>query len=107
MLSLHSLLSVCPCRQFSTACRPPVLSVSPCRALVDERLTVQVENLPPGLPVTIRSLLRSEDDHYWEAYGYYVSNHRGAVSGRFCSVTPLHFGEERIKRHLVPLCSYR
>lgn len=74
---------MCPCRQSSIACRPPVLSVSPRRALVDEKVTVLVENLPPGLPVTIRSLHWSEDDHYWEAYGHYISNHRGAVSGGF------------------------
>lgn len=83
---LLSILSVCPCRQSSTVCRPPVLSVSPRRTLVDEKLTVLVENLRPGLPVTLRSLHRSEDDHYWEAYGHYVSNHRGAVSGGICFV---------------------
>ncbi|XP_075886496.1 acyl-coenzyme A thioesterase 1-like [Nelusetta ayraudi] len=77
---LLSVLSVCPCRPSSTVCRPPVLSVSPRRALVDEKLTVLVENLRPGLPVTLRSLHLSEDEHYWEAYGHYISNHRGAVS---------------------------
>lgn len=93
---LLSVLSVCPRRQSSTVCRPPVLSVSPRRALVDERLMVLVENLRPGLPVTLRSLHRSEDEHYWEAYGHYISNHRGAVSAGICSVALKNFGGERI-----------
>ncbi|KAM6895755.1 peroxisomal succinyl-coenzyme A thioesterase-like [Xenentodon cancila] len=59
---------------------PPILSVHPCRALVDETFSVVVENLPPGCPVTIRSLHQSEDKDFWEAYGHYVSNHRGTVS---------------------------
>ncbi|TMS03064.1 Acyl-coenzyme A thioesterase 4 [Larimichthys crocea] len=59
---------------------PPVLSVHPSRSLVDEKLKVLVENLPPGSPVTLHSLHRSEDEHYWEAYGHYVSDHRGIVS---------------------------
>uniref|UniRef100_A0A3Q0RWW4 Acyl-CoA thioesterase 17 n=1 Tax=Amphilophus citrinellus TaxID=61819 RepID=A0A3Q0RWW4_AMPCI len=59
---------------------PPILSVTPNRALVDEKFKVLVENLPPGCPVTVRSLHRSEDEDDWEAYGHYVSDHRGIVS---------------------------
>ncbi|XP_071357761.1 bile acid-CoA:amino acid N-acyltransferase-like isoform X2 [Trachinotus anak] len=59
---------------------PPILSVLPTRALVDETFQVQVENLPPGSPVTLHSLHLSEDQHYWEAYGYYFSNYQGTVS---------------------------
>ncbi|KAM4523915.1 peroxisomal succinyl-coenzyme A thioesterase-like [Fundulus diaphanus] len=59
---------------------PPILSVRPSRALVDEPLEVSVENLPPGCPVTIRSLHRSEDGDDWEACGRYVSDHSGKVS---------------------------
>uniref|UniRef100_A0A3B3HJ17 Acyl-CoA thioesterase 16 n=1 Tax=Oryzias latipes TaxID=8090 RepID=A0A3B3HJ17_ORYLA len=59
---------------------PPLLSVRPSRALVDEKFSVLVENLPPGCPVTIRSLYQSEDKDFWEAYGHYVSNHKGTVS---------------------------
>lgn len=60
---------------------PPILSVTPSRALVDEKFKVLVENLPPGCPVTVRSLHHSEDKHDWEAYGHYVSDHSGVVSG--------------------------
>lgn len=60
---------------------PPILSVTPSRALVDEKFKVLVENLPPGYPVTVRSLHNSEDKHDWEAYGHYVSDHSGVVSG--------------------------
>ncbi|XP_037616541.1 peroxisomal succinyl-coenzyme A thioesterase-like isoform X1 [Sebastes umbrosus] len=59
---------------------PPILSVAPSRALVDEKFKVVVENLPPGSPVTLHSLHHSEDKDYWEAYGHYISDHRGTVS---------------------------
>ncbi|CAB1421780.1 unnamed protein product [Pleuronectes platessa] len=59
---------------------PPIVSVAPSRALMDETFTVLVENLPPGSPVTVRALHHSEDRDYWEAYGHYVSCHRGTVS---------------------------
>ncbi|XP_041819702.1 bile acid-CoA:amino acid N-acyltransferase-like [Chelmon rostratus] len=59
---------------------PPILSVVPSRALVDEEFKVVVENLPPGSPVTLHSLHHSEDKNYWEAYGHYISDHRGMVS---------------------------
>uniref|UniRef100_A0A8C5HC28 Acyl-coenzyme A thioesterase 4-like n=1 Tax=Gouania willdenowi TaxID=441366 RepID=A0A8C5HC28_GOUWI len=58
----------------------PILCVQPSRALVDEKFTVLVKNLPPGGPFTVRSLHLSEDNDYWEAYGHYVSNHQGELS---------------------------
>ncbi len=64
---------------------PPILSVVPTRALVDEKFKVVVENLPLGSPVTLHSLHHSEDKDYWEAYGHYISDHRGTVSGGFSS----------------------
>ncbi|XP_035763865.1 uncharacterized protein LOC118454194 [Neolamprologus brichardi] len=60
---------------------PPILSVTPSRALVDEKFQVLVENLPPGCPVTLHSIHHSEDKNEWEAYGHYISDHRGIVSG--------------------------
>ncbi|XP_072309492.1 peroxisomal succinyl-coenzyme A thioesterase-like [Eucyclogobius newberryi] len=57
----------------------PLLSVAPTRALVDEKFTVRVENLPPGHPFTLHSLHLSEDNDYWEAFGYYTSNYNGTV----------------------------
>ncbi|XP_067437482.1 peroxisomal succinyl-coenzyme A thioesterase-like [Thunnus thynnus] len=59
---------------------PPILSVLPTRALVDEKFKVLVENLPAGSPVTLHSLHHSEDKDYWEAYAHYISDHRGTVS---------------------------
>ncbi|XP_028251116.1 acyl-coenzyme A thioesterase 4-like isoform X2 [Parambassis ranga] len=59
---------------------PPLLSVQPTRALVDEQFSVLVEKLPLACPVTVRSLHHSEDKDDWEAYGFYVSDHRGVVS---------------------------
>ncbi|XP_008289878.1 acyl-coenzyme A thioesterase 4-like [Stegastes partitus] len=58
----------------------PILSVLPTRSLVDEKFKVLVENLPPGSPVTVRSLHHSEDNHDWEAFGFYVSDHGGTVN---------------------------
>ncbi|XP_044041242.1 peroxisomal succinyl-coenzyme A thioesterase-like isoform X2 [Siniperca chuatsi] len=58
----------------------PILSVLPVRALVDEKFKVVVENLPPASPVTLHSLHQSEDKDFWEAYGHYMSDHRGTVS---------------------------
>ncbi|XP_070785453.1 peroxisomal succinyl-coenzyme A thioesterase-like [Enoplosus armatus] len=68
--------------RFSTVSRtvPLILSVRPTRALVDEKFKVWVENLPPGSPVTLHSLHCSEDKDFWEAYGHYISDHRGTVS---------------------------
>ncbi|XP_067437483.1 peroxisomal succinyl-coenzyme A thioesterase-like isoform X1 [Thunnus thynnus] len=59
---------------------PPILSVLPTRALVDEKFKVLVENLPAGSPVTLHSLHHSEDKDYWEAYAHYISDHKGTVS---------------------------
>uniref|UniRef100_A0A8C9XEE5 Acyl-CoA thioesterase 16 n=1 Tax=Sander lucioperca TaxID=283035 RepID=A0A8C9XEE5_SANLU len=76
------ILSLSPVRGLSTMSDTvaPMLSVFPSRALVDENFKVVVENLPPGSPVTLHSLHQCEDKHYWEAYGHYISNHRGTVS---------------------------
>ncbi|XP_042258413.1 acyl-coenzyme A thioesterase 1-like isoform X2 [Thunnus maccoyii] len=59
---------------------PPILSVLPTRALVDEKFKVLVENLPAGSPVTVHALHHSEDKDYWEAYAHYISDHKGTVS---------------------------
>ncbi|XP_040029905.2 bile acid-CoA:amino acid N-acyltransferase [Gasterosteus aculeatus] len=59
---------------------PPVLSVVPSRALVDETFRVTVQNLPPGSAVTLHSLHRSDDEDMWEAFGHYVSDQGGSVS---------------------------
>uniref|UniRef100_A0A3Q3IHQ9 Uncharacterized protein n=1 Tax=Monopterus albus TaxID=43700 RepID=A0A3Q3IHQ9_MONAL len=87
LLTIHMNASICHNGQ-STLLRlsipaqsvPPILGVVPTRALVDEKFKVLVENLPPGFPVTIHSLHQSEDRDYWEAYGHYISDHRGTVS---------------------------
>lgn len=58
----------------------PILSVAPTRALVDEKFKVLVENLPLGHPFTVHSLHLSDDNDYWEAFGHYISDHKGTVS---------------------------
>uniref|UniRef100_A0A3Q2XFI7 Acyl-CoA thioesterase 15 n=1 Tax=Hippocampus comes TaxID=109280 RepID=A0A3Q2XFI7_HIPCM len=69
-----------PSSFMSQASPPPILSVAPTRALMDEAIRVRVDNLPPGAPVTLRCLHHSEDKDYWEAYGHYISDPTGAVS---------------------------
>lgn len=81
----------------------PLLSVSPSRGLVDEKVTVLVENLPPGCPVTLHSLHLSEDNDYWEAFGHYVSNQRGVVSGGFLLLLLLTLFYYRIIMHVDTL----
>lgn len=60
---------------------PPVLSVHPRRYLVDERLDVEVKNLPPAHQCTLHSFIQSEDGDFWEAYGRYISDESGTVKG--------------------------
>ncbi|CAL8318996.1 unnamed protein product [Boreogadus saida] len=57
----------------------PILSVCPSRALITEKFRVLVENLPPGLSVTLHSLHCSEMKDYWEAFGHYVADNKGTV----------------------------
>ncbi|XP_059901622.1 peroxisomal succinyl-coenzyme A thioesterase-like isoform X1 [Gadus macrocephalus] len=57
----------------------PILSVCPSRALSTEKFRVLVENLPPGLSVTLHSLHCSEMKDYWEAFGHYVADNKGTV----------------------------
>ncbi|XP_030204118.1 bile acid-CoA:amino acid N-acyltransferase-like isoform X2 [Gadus morhua] len=57
----------------------PILSVCPSRALFTEKFRVLVENLPPGLSVTLHSLHCSEMKDYWEAFGHYVADNKGTV----------------------------
>ncbi|XP_029017024.1 peroxisomal succinyl-coenzyme A thioesterase-like isoform X2 [Betta splendens] len=87
--SAGGVLSVCHGPKIHTVLRRlsakaqsprPILSVAPIRALVDEKFKVSVENLPPAAPVTVHSLHQSEDQDCWEAYGHYISDHRGTVS---------------------------
>lgn len=58
----------------------PLLCVAPTRALVDEKIKVMVEHLPPGQAFTLHSLHLSEDGDYWEAFGHYISTYKGTVS---------------------------
>jgi len=70
----------CPPRRMS---RVPLLSVRPCRGLVDERFTLfLLQRAPPLRELTVHALHRSEDGDDWEAFGHYVSDAAGAVDGR-------------------------
>uniref|UniRef100_A0A673INH1 Bile acid-CoA:amino acid N-acyltransferase-like n=1 Tax=Sinocyclocheilus rhinocerous TaxID=307959 RepID=A0A673INH1_9TELE len=59
----------------------PLLSVQPIRGLVDEKFQFVVTNLPPDQKVTLHSLHQSDDKDFWEAFGHYVSDEHGSVTG--------------------------
>ncbi|XP_043092930.1 bile acid-CoA:amino acid N-acyltransferase-like [Puntigrus tetrazona] len=59
----------------------PLLSVQPRRGLVDEKFQFAVTNLKPNQKVTLHSLHQSDDRDFWEAFGHYVSDEQGSVTG--------------------------
>uniref|UniRef100_A0A8C2H3B7 Uncharacterized protein n=1 Tax=Cyprinus carpio TaxID=7962 RepID=A0A8C2H3B7_CYPCA len=59
----------------------PLLSVQPVRGLLDEKFQIAVTNLPPNQKVTLHSLHQSDDKDFWEAFGHYVSDEHGSVTG--------------------------
>uniref|UniRef100_A0A673IYL8 Bile acid-CoA:amino acid N-acyltransferase-like n=1 Tax=Sinocyclocheilus rhinocerous TaxID=307959 RepID=A0A673IYL8_9TELE len=61
----------------------PLLSVQPIRGLVDEKFQFVVTNLPPDQKVTLHSLHQSDDKDFWEAFGHYVSDEHGSVTGAY------------------------
>lgn len=58
----------------------PLLTVTPSRALVDEKFEVVVRQLRSGQGVTLHALHQSEDGDFWEAFGHYVSDAQGTVT---------------------------
>lgn len=68
--------------------RPLVqLSVHPTRGLMDEKISIIVQNAPPGLQLTVSGLHHCEDGHSWEAFGHYLSDATGTVDGISLSST--------------------
>ncbi|KTG04712.1 hypothetical protein cypCar_00040733, partial [Cyprinus carpio] len=49
--------------------------------LLDEKFQIAVTNLPPNQKVTLHSLHQSDDKDFWEAFGHYVSDEHGSVTG--------------------------
>ncbi|KAG1953515.1 acyl-coenzyme A thioesterase 1-like isoform X2 [Pimephales promelas] len=58
----------------------PLLSVQPCRGLLDEKFQIVIMNLLPNQEVTIYCLHQSEDKDFWEAFGHYISDEHGTVT---------------------------
>ncbi|XP_056116418.1 acyl-coenzyme A thioesterase 5-like [Rhinichthys klamathensis goyatoka] len=58
----------------------PLLSVQPCRGLLDEKFQILIMNLLPNQEVTIYCLHQSEDKDFWEAFGHYISDEHGIVT---------------------------
>lgn len=70
-----------PSSRMVASCACPSLSVKPTRGLVDEKLQVVVTNLNPNQEVTLHCLHHSEDKDFWEAFGHYVSDEQGTLTG--------------------------
>lgn len=51
----------------------------PSRGVMDEKMSILVQNAPPGLQVTVHGLHRCEEEHRWEAFGYYVADALGNI----------------------------
>jgi len=64
----------------------PLLSVQPCRGLLDEKFQIVIMNLLPNQEVTIYCLHQSEDKDFWEAFGHYISDEHGTVTGEWDSL---------------------
>ncbi|XP_034033242.1 acyl-coenzyme A thioesterase 1-like [Thalassophryne amazonica] len=56
------------------------LSVQPSRVLVDEKLSILVQNLCPDSRVTLHALYQCEGGHNWEAFAHYVSDATGSIN---------------------------
>ncbi|KAG1953514.1 acyl-coenzyme A amino acid N-acyltransferase [Pimephales promelas] len=59
----------------------PLFFIHPRRGLVDEKFRIVVTNLLPSQKVTLHSLHQTEDKNFWEAFGHYVSDEHGTVTG--------------------------
>ncbi|XP_006633539.3 peroxisomal succinyl-coenzyme A thioesterase-like isoform X1 [Lepisosteus oculatus] len=76
--------SVCCClhtgyNKMSVNSVSPLITVKPVKGLIDEKFQIVVEHLNPGQTFTLHSLIHSEDDDFWEAFGHYVSDAKGTV----------------------------
>ncbi|XP_042338572.1 acyl-coenzyme A thioesterase 1-like, partial [Plectropomus leopardus] len=56
------------------------LSVQPSRGLVDEKFIVLVQNVFPGLQLTVHALHQCEQRDCWEAFAHYTANANGTVN---------------------------
>lgn len=48
---------------------------------MDEKFVARVQNVLPGLQLTVHALHKCEDGHSWEAFGHYISDATGTVDG--------------------------
>lgn len=83
----------------------PLLSVQPSRGLVDEKFQIVIMNLLPNQEVTIYCLHQSEDKDFWQAFGHYISDEDGIVTGAWDS--PLHDPQKSYhsKQESLPTCT--
>ncbi|XP_068458612.1 peroxisomal succinyl-coenzyme A thioesterase-like [Clinocottus analis] len=56
------------------------LSVQPSRGLMDEKFSVSVQNVLPGLPLTVHAFYKCEGGYSWEAFAHYTANATGTVN---------------------------
>ncbi|KAF7660736.1 hypothetical protein LDENG_00276850 [Lucifuga dentata] len=67
-------------RWMGTYGRAPLLTITPVRALIDEKISVKGHFLPPYLPVTVCAQMHSEDGDLWEAFAHYNTTADGTFN---------------------------
>ncbi|MCA1592733.1 MAG: acyl-CoA thioesterase/BAAT N-terminal domain-containing protein [Acidobacteria bacterium] len=76
---------------------PPSLSVSPGKALIDERVRVRVTGLRPRQDVTIKASMKDAGDRQWQSEASFLADRHGVVdcgrqapiSGSYKTVDPM------------------
>ncbi|XP_041638629.1 bile acid-CoA:amino acid N-acyltransferase-like isoform X2 [Cheilinus undulatus] len=67
-------------RRISNYRPAPLLTASPVRALIDEKISIEGRFLPPHCPVTVRAQMHCEDGDLWESFAHYNTNADGTVN---------------------------
>ncbi|KAK5912260.1 hypothetical protein CesoFtcFv8_002153 [Champsocephalus esox] len=67
--------------RWTSSCRPaPLLTASPVRALIDDKISIRGHFLPPRCPVTVCAQMQSDDGDLWEAFAHFNTNLDGTVN---------------------------
>ncbi|XP_070572708.1 bile acid-CoA:amino acid N-acyltransferase-like [Ptychodera flava] len=57
----------------------PIITVNPCRAMMDEQVSITVSHLIPNQPITLLGTITDERNITWTSYAHYRADERGFV----------------------------
>ncbi|XP_070572706.1 bile acid-CoA:amino acid N-acyltransferase-like isoform X2 [Ptychodera flava] len=57
----------------------PFITVTPCRAMMDEQVSITVSHLTPNQPITLLGTITDEKDITWTSYAHYRADERGFI----------------------------